>query len=550
MDNSAGDAMMREAWDPATQPQRLYEIAAQIPKARPAVAVHPNAYEGLLGWLSELGDPAVDQALRQRGAAVAEEAAVAARPAAQAARRTPRRLPGAIAATAIVAVVITGGIVWTVSSNSGGEAGSVAAGDPAFGAFPEAAPVEAALAALTERPSTAAWSAGYGKGQTLLYVSGTQLYGYSPDAFSAALSEYGLETMGHEFVGIDAATGEELWAFDPYALEVGVSDVSGYPRWALVEEGVAVVALQASDQSEAVLARVDLVSGEVLNQVDVGGGKNISFTKSGLIVADTSTTAHKGLGTTPSLLVDFYSFEDLSSPAMTWESVPDAMPRSNSDSDVFSLITENGQATLYAAATAVPLVELSDAEASFSQGPGFDSFTVVASASSAEATVIVHESGETFTVEGDDILGTSDSGTLLVRAEHALVGYDSATGEERWRDAGVDADKVFDWVSPFLFGDSVVVADDYSFRVLDASDGSELATIERDFYGDVRFQGAGDVLYVALADGRMAAYSVAERGSLKPLWNFALTGNETGTFTPHGLVVDDTDAHEATLWKP
>jgi len=52
--------------DPATPAATLAELAASAPEARPYVARHPNAYPGLLEWLGKLGDPAVDQALRER----------------------------------------------------------------------------------------------------------------------------------------------------------------------------------------------------------------------------------------------------------------------------------------------------------------------------------------------------------------------------------------------------------------------------------------------------------------------------------------------------
>ena len=57
---------IRLAADPATPAATLAELAASAPAARPYVARHPNAYPGLLEWLGKLGDPAVDQALRER----------------------------------------------------------------------------------------------------------------------------------------------------------------------------------------------------------------------------------------------------------------------------------------------------------------------------------------------------------------------------------------------------------------------------------------------------------------------------------------------------
>ncbi|WP_368783706.1 zinc ribbon domain-containing protein [Arthrobacter sp. 9E18] len=59
--------VLTEAANPGTPLARLQELAANHPLARPAVAANPSTYPALLAWLSELGDPAVDQALRQRG---------------------------------------------------------------------------------------------------------------------------------------------------------------------------------------------------------------------------------------------------------------------------------------------------------------------------------------------------------------------------------------------------------------------------------------------------------------------------------------------------
>jgi hypothetical protein len=58
---------VRVAMDPRTPAATLAELATHAPEARPYVARHPNAYPGLLEWLGGLGDPAVNQALRERG---------------------------------------------------------------------------------------------------------------------------------------------------------------------------------------------------------------------------------------------------------------------------------------------------------------------------------------------------------------------------------------------------------------------------------------------------------------------------------------------------
>ncbi|NED99898.1 DUF7937 domain-containing protein [Phytoactinopolyspora halotolerans] len=54
------------ASDPNTPLQTLADIAQKEPALRPLVALNPSAYPGLLEWLAQLGDPAVDHALRRR----------------------------------------------------------------------------------------------------------------------------------------------------------------------------------------------------------------------------------------------------------------------------------------------------------------------------------------------------------------------------------------------------------------------------------------------------------------------------------------------------
>ncbi|NYI42336.1 DUF7937 domain-containing protein [Demequina lutea] len=57
-----------EASAPETPLQALFEIAAKVPELRAAVAANPSTYPDLLTWLGKLGDPAVDAALKARGA--------------------------------------------------------------------------------------------------------------------------------------------------------------------------------------------------------------------------------------------------------------------------------------------------------------------------------------------------------------------------------------------------------------------------------------------------------------------------------------------------
>ncbi|MER2133394.1 MAG: hypothetical protein ABS910_01795 [Arthrobacter sp.] len=62
-------AVLAEAEDPGTAPQRLQKLAAEQPIARPAVAANPAAGPELLTWLRSLDDPAVNEALRRRAQA-------------------------------------------------------------------------------------------------------------------------------------------------------------------------------------------------------------------------------------------------------------------------------------------------------------------------------------------------------------------------------------------------------------------------------------------------------------------------------------------------
>ncbi|MBD1541881.1 zinc ribbon domain-containing protein [Arthrobacter sp. IA7] len=59
--------LAREASDPATAPERLYELAAQHPNLRALIAGNPATYPSLLDWLAELQDPEIMKALSLRG---------------------------------------------------------------------------------------------------------------------------------------------------------------------------------------------------------------------------------------------------------------------------------------------------------------------------------------------------------------------------------------------------------------------------------------------------------------------------------------------------
>ncbi|WP_265522062.1 hypothetical protein [Oerskovia flava] len=56
-----------QALDPGTPLEVLAQIVQDAPHLRPQVAANPSTYPALLDWLGNLGDPAVDAALRSRG---------------------------------------------------------------------------------------------------------------------------------------------------------------------------------------------------------------------------------------------------------------------------------------------------------------------------------------------------------------------------------------------------------------------------------------------------------------------------------------------------
>lgn len=65
----SSEELIREASNPATAPARLAELASADRATWPALASNPSTYDGLLGWLSERNDPAVNAALTARAQA-------------------------------------------------------------------------------------------------------------------------------------------------------------------------------------------------------------------------------------------------------------------------------------------------------------------------------------------------------------------------------------------------------------------------------------------------------------------------------------------------
>lgn len=65
-EDSADVDLPEIAADPETPPGTLRLIATQYPDLRPVVALNPGAYDALVHWLGTLGEPDVDEALRER----------------------------------------------------------------------------------------------------------------------------------------------------------------------------------------------------------------------------------------------------------------------------------------------------------------------------------------------------------------------------------------------------------------------------------------------------------------------------------------------------
>jgi hypothetical protein len=100
------DDLMSSAGDPATPLEELATLAFEHPETRAAIAGNPSTYEDLLAWLSDLDDPAVNQALAARWDRVrVPEAEIPIAAGAVAAPKTRPSEPGDVAPTPQVGVV-------------------------------------------------------------------------------------------------------------------------------------------------------------------------------------------------------------------------------------------------------------------------------------------------------------------------------------------------------------------------------------------------------------------------------------------------------------
>ena len=64
--DNMGNRTAENTYDPSTAPETIMRLAQHRPDLRPVIALNPAAWPELLNWLSRLGDPAVDEALRRR----------------------------------------------------------------------------------------------------------------------------------------------------------------------------------------------------------------------------------------------------------------------------------------------------------------------------------------------------------------------------------------------------------------------------------------------------------------------------------------------------
>lgn len=70
----SSEDLVREAQDPSTTPGRLAELAQADRATWAAIVFNPSAYDGLLQWLGERGDPTVNAALAARASYAAAQA--------------------------------------------------------------------------------------------------------------------------------------------------------------------------------------------------------------------------------------------------------------------------------------------------------------------------------------------------------------------------------------------------------------------------------------------------------------------------------------------
>lgn len=88
----------------AATPSDLRMIVVKYPQLRAMVAAYPEADSTLLGWLADLHDPVVDEALRARASSPAARVPV------EVVERTPVSRPVLIAIAAVVAVALVAGL--------------------------------------------------------------------------------------------------------------------------------------------------------------------------------------------------------------------------------------------------------------------------------------------------------------------------------------------------------------------------------------------------------------------------------------------------------
>lgn len=106
----------------------LRMIVIDYPQLRPMVAAHPETDPALLGWLADLHDPAVDEALQARAASPAPRVPV------EVVQRTPVSRPVRIAMAAVVAAALVAGLAIGLPRLINGSPGNGAQGGGPGGA--------------------------------------------------------------------------------------------------------------------------------------------------------------------------------------------------------------------------------------------------------------------------------------------------------------------------------------------------------------------------------------------------------------------------------
>jgi hypothetical protein len=214
-------------------PAELREIVTDFPALRPLVATHPATDGPLLGWLSALGDPAVDQALLWRASrgtpAVSAPAApipvslpptAAVRPGTPVAAAVPNGTPGRrsrrpliIAGVAVAVVALVAGVALAtpalLGALTGGAASSGGGGRAASGDL--AVLGVTAVDSAWQGGAKAAWRVDPVQAVTAAGVDGLEPAGYGGRTADTVALTSDASTASGAVLGVDAASGDTSW---------------------------------------------------------------------------------------------------------------------------------------------------------------------------------------------------------------------------------------------------------------------------------------------------------------------------------------------------